>query len=96
MPRLNIAGLTESRLRDLLLTTNRTLRLVVDAVRANTKDDWKVRREVEKLLDQYDSRIEPYVDRTEVVRSRERREVVTVKKHDLLWEEFDGGPRDPH
>ena len=47
-----LASLTRRELENLLLTEHGALARVLGAVRENTKPDWKVRREVERIVDE--------------------------------------------
>ena len=46
------AALTRRELENLLLTEHGALTRVLEAVRDNTRPEWKVRREVERIIDQ--------------------------------------------
>jgi len=49
---VELASLTRRELENLLLTEHGALSRVLEAVRENTKPEWKVRREVEQIIDQ--------------------------------------------
>lgn len=83
---MNLALLSRAQLERLVFTTNRTLRLVVDAVREKTKPEWAVAKEVEKVLERYDVKIEPFRDRTAVERIGELR----AARNAARWDDFDG------
>jgi len=53
---LRLADLTRRQLEDLILTEHGLLRRVLEAVREHTKDDWKVRREVERIVNKAQDR----------------------------------------
>lgn len=97
MAKVNLASLSRAQLERLVFTTNRTLRLVVEAVREKTKPDWGVAKAVEKVLSQYDNEIEPLRDRSAVERRAEAHERVLAERNARYWEGVDGGdPHDPH
>jgi hypothetical protein len=50
--RVELAALTRRELENLLLTEHGALSRVLEAVRENTKPEWKVRREVERIVDE--------------------------------------------
>jgi len=50
--RVGLAGLTRRELENLLLTEHGALSRVLEAVRENTKPEWKDRSEVERIIDQ--------------------------------------------
>ena len=47
-----LAALSRRELENLLLTEHSALTRVLEAVRDNTRPEWKVRREVERIIDQ--------------------------------------------
>ena len=49
---VELASLTRRELENLLLTEHRALTRILGAVRENTRPDWKVRREVERVIDE--------------------------------------------
>jgi hypothetical protein len=49
---LALASLTRRELENLLLTEHGALARVLEVVRENTRPDWKVRREVERIVDE--------------------------------------------
>jgi len=50
--RVELAALTRGELENLLLTEHSALSRVLEAVRKNTRPEWKVRREIERIVDE--------------------------------------------
>jgi hypothetical protein len=48
---VELAALTRRELENLLLTEHGALSRVLEAVRENTRPEWKVRREVERIIE---------------------------------------------
>ena len=85
-----LAALTRRELENLLLTEHGALTRVLEAVRDNTRPEWKVRREVERIIDQAVDR-RPFVvaytrgAETELGRLRASRNAVRWSR----WSEVD-------
>ena len=53
---INLSDLDRRALENLILAEHGLLRRVLEAVREYTEDDWRVRREVERVVDEYQDR----------------------------------------
>ena len=49
---VELAALTRRELENLLLTEHGALSRILEAVRENTRPEWKVRREVERIIEE--------------------------------------------
>jgi hypothetical protein len=81
-----LVSLSRRELENLLLTEHGALTRILEAVRENTRPDWKVRREVERIVEEAVNR-RPFrvayerAARTELDRAR-------VAKHAAQWTEW--------
>lgn len=91
MAKVNLALLTRAQLERLVFTTNRTLRRVVETVRERTKPEWGVAREVEKVLADFDVKIEPVRDRTAVERIAQARAQQRAERNAHYWQVVSDG-----
>lgn len=88
--------LSRAQLERLVFTTNRTLRRVVETVRERTKPEWGVAREVEKILADYDVKIEPVRDRTVIERIAEARAQLRAERNAHYWQVISDGDGNNH
>jgi len=86
---LKLADLNRRELENLLLTEHGLLRRILDVIREGTKPEWKVRRDIEQLLeDAYDKRPFRVALVRGMVTSRERDRAY---RNEESWRGWTGG-----
>ncbi len=87
---VELAQLSSRELEDLLLTEHGLLSRVLKLIREETKDDWRIRRKVEQLVEQAADR-RPFV--AAYVRAEERKLAeAAADRNAAAWRRFEEVP----